>query len=118
VIEVDEAKLRGAVLNLISNAVHATQPGDVIGLTVSVVDGVVRFDVDDSGPGVPAERREILLERFARPGAADSEGTGLGLAIARVVAQGHGGQLALLDSPLGGLRARILLPASVIRETP
>jgi signal transduction histidine kinase len=118
VIEVDEAKLRGAVLNLISNAVHATQPGDVIGLTVGVVDGVVRFDVDDSGPGVPAERREILLERFARPGAADSEGTGLGLAIARAVAQGHGGQLALLDSPLGGLRARILLPATVIREAP
>ncbi|MBE9604674.1 HAMP domain-containing protein [Acetobacteraceae bacterium H6797] len=63
--------------------------------------------VDDDGPGIPAETREEAFKPFASFSAG---GTGLGLAIARDIARAHGGDIALLDSPLGGLRARVRLP--------
>jgi two-component system, OmpR family, sensor kinase len=111
VLAVDAPKLRGALLNLIDNAVHATADGDVVGLSVSrEVTGSTVLSVDDSGPGIPPQRRRLVLERFARPGAADSGGSGLGLAIAQAVARAHGGQLVVGDSPQGGCRVSIVLP--------
>jgi len=111
VIHLDAAKVRGALLNLIDNAVHATVDGDVVGLSVSrEPDGTTTLSVDDSGPGIPPERRTLVLERFARPGAADSEGAGLGLAIAAAVARAHGGDLVIGDSPYGGCRVSMVLP--------
>ncbi|WP_342669087.1 ATP-binding protein [Belnapia moabensis] len=63
--------------------------------------------VDDDGPGIPAGEREGAFRPFAtgRP-----DGTGLGLAIARDIVRAHGGDILLEESPLGGLRARLLLP--------
>ena len=52
-----------------------------------------------------------MLQRFARPGAADSEGSGLGLAIVKTVAEAHGGALTVDDSAMGGCRVAILIPA-------
>ena len=113
VIQMDAAKIRGALLNLIDNAVHATADGDVIGLSVTrTSEGWAWLSVDDSGPGIPAERRQAVLERFARPGAADSEGSGLGLAIAHAVAKAHGGELIIGDSPYGGCRVSMVLPCA------
>jgi signal transduction histidine kinase len=114
VVEVDEAKLRGALLNLVDNAVHATADGDTIALLADLTDEGVMLAVEDSGPGIPPEQREAVLQRFARPGAADSHGSGLGLAIANAVAAAHGGTLSLSASPLGGLRAAMTLPTTVI----
>ena len=113
VLNLDAAKVRGALLNLIDNAVHATVDGDVVGLSVSrEPDGTTTLSVDDSGPGIPPERRTLVLERFARPGAADSEGSGLGLAIAQAVARAHGGDLVIGDSPYGGCRVSMVLPCA------
>jgi two-component system osmolarity sensor histidine kinase EnvZ len=64
--------------------------------------------VDDDGPGIAPEAREEAFRPFA---SSRSGGTGLGLAIARDIARAHGGDILLEDSPLGGLRARVLLPA-------
>ncbi|MBW6400431.1 HAMP domain-containing protein [Roseomonas sp. HJA6] len=64
--------------------------------------------VDDDGPGIPEEQREEAFRPFATFSAG---GTGLGLAIARDIARAHGGDIELEDSPLGGLRARVRLPA-------
>jgi len=118
VVQVDAAKLRGALLNLIDNAVHATSEGDAIALNVDRgAGGSIAVSVDDGGPGIPPEQREAVSQRFARPGAADSEGSGLGLAIARAVAEAHGGALAIGDSPLGGCRVTITLPPESIVVT-
>src|SRR5205807_6303304 len=104
--------LRGALLNLLDNAVRATQPGDVVAITVVVEPtDLIAVSIEDSGPGIPDASRSDVLERFARPGAADSEGSGLGLAIARAVAEAHDGALLLETSQYGGLAARMLLPA-------
>ena len=70
--------------------------------------------VDDDGPGIPADRREDVFKPFFRLDEArnqDSSGTGLGLSIARDIARSHGGDIMLEDSPLGGLRAIVKLPA-------
>ncbi|KAA0700464.1 HAMP domain-containing protein [Neorhizobium sp. P12A] len=69
---------------------------------------------DDDGPGIPVESREDVFKPFFRLDAArnlDNSGTGLGLAIARDIARSHGGNVTLGDSPRGGLRATIRLPA-------
>jgi two-component system osmolarity sensor histidine kinase EnvZ len=69
---------------------------------------------DDDGPGVPADKRDDVFKPFFRLDAArnlDNSGTGLGLAIARDIARSHGGNVTLGDSPLGGLRATIRIPA-------
>ena len=60
------------------------------------------------------DMREEVFKPFLRLDAArnqDNAGTGLGLAIARDIARGHGGDIVLQESPLGGLRARVMVPA-------
>jgi two-component system osmolarity sensor histidine kinase EnvZ len=69
---------------------------------------------DDDGPGIPPASRDDVFKPFFRLDEArnlDNSGTGLGLAIARDIARSHGGNVTLGDSPLGGLRATIRIPA-------
>ena len=113
VLLVDEAKVRGAVLNLVANAVKATAPGDTIRLSALLdeVHGEIELVVEDSGPGIPEHQRAAALERFSRPGARSEGGTGLGLAIVKAVAESHGGRVAIGESELGGARVSIVLPS-------
>ncbi|MNL83298.1 Sensor protein CpxA [compost metagenome] len=72
------------------------------------------LNFDDDGPGIPRESREDVFKPFFRLDEArnlDASGTGLGLAIARDIARTHGGNVTLSDSPLGGLRATVRIPA-------
>ncbi|NRA99252.1 MAG: HAMP domain-containing protein [Rhodobacteraceae bacterium] len=97
-----------ALSNLVGNAVrHA----DRVEVSVTLTANVVRFDVDDNGPGIPPERREEAIRPFARLDEARNQnaggaGVGLGLAIVADVARQHGGKLSLEQSEtLGGLKA-------------
>ncbi|WP_428429641.1 ATP-binding protein [Pararhizobium sp.] len=70
--------------------------------------------IDDDGPGIPERSREDVFKPFFRLDEArnlDSSGTGLGLAIALDIARSHGGNVTLADSPMGGLRAMVRVPA-------
>ncbi|WP_158277268.1 ATP-binding protein [Serinibacter arcticus] len=70
--------------------------------------------VDDDGAGIPEAERERVFERFVRLDEArerDGGGSGLGLAIARELAREQGGDVTLAESPSGGLRAVLRLPA-------
>ena len=69
------------------------------------------IDIDDDGPGLPPQAREHALQRGARLDERQP-GNGLGLAIVRELAHLYGGDLALADSPAGGLRASLRLPCA------
>jgi two-component system osmolarity sensor histidine kinase EnvZ len=74
----------------------------------------ITVTVDDDGPGIPETSRDDVFKPFFRLDEArnlDSSGTGLGLAIARDIARSHGGDVTLSDSPMGGLRAVVRVPA-------
>lgn len=77
----------------------------------SAKDGRLTIDVDDDGPGVAAEMRDQVLGRGTRADEA-APGSGFGLAIVRDLADLYGGSIALDKGPLGGLRARLELPAA------
>jgi two-component system osmolarity sensor histidine kinase EnvZ len=97
--------LRRAITNLVDNACrHARGVALAAG---QVGDRSVEVTVDDDGPGIPAADREGVFRPFE---SGSVGGTGLGLTIARDIVRAHGGEIVLEDSPLGGLRARILLP--------
>jgi two-component system, OmpR family, sensor histidine kinase MtrB len=108
----DKNALERAVRNLLDNAArHAGGPSAV---HVQRRDGVVVVSVDDDGPGVPAEDRERVFERFARgPRAARRSlpGAGLGLAIVAETAARHGGAAWCTAAPGGGARFSLSLPA-------
>jgi len=83
-------------------------------LTARSRDDRVVIRVDDDGPGIPPEDRERVFERFTRlddARARDAGGSGLGLAIVRELARSRGGDVRLGESPAGGLRAEVDLPA-------
>lgn len=76
--------------------------------------GSLTVIIDDDGPGIPADSRDDVFKPFVRLDEArnlDSSGTGLGLSIARDIARSHGGDIKLDDSPLGGLRVIVRVPA-------
>ena len=102
---------RRCVANLVGNA---GKHGDRVALKARHADGWLTVTVDDDGPGIPPEEREAVFRPFYRLDAArnvDGGGSGLGLAIARDIAISHGGDVILAESPLGGLRAVLMIPA-------
>lgn len=103
VLRVRPLALRRAITNLADNACrHARN----VAVSVERQDRALHVLVDDDGPGIPLGRRESVFRAFET----GSGGTGLGLTIARDIVRAHGGDIALEDSPLGGLRARVRLP--------
>jgi two-component system, OmpR family, sensor kinase len=110
-VAVDEQRLTQALLQLCDNAVKHTGPGDVVALGSSYDGATARLWVRDTGPGVSAEDREMIFERFARSVVAESdEGFGLGLSIVRAIAQAHGGTVSLEDEQPHGARFVVSLP--------
>ena len=111
VVSVRPQAFRRLLGNLVANAARY---GDRIEIHAVHDERYLTVTVDDDGPGIPEEMREEVFKPFLRLDAArnqDHAGTGLGLAIARDIARGHGGDIVLQESPLGGLRARVKVPA-------
>ncbi len=98
-IDADEEKLGRVFENLLTNSMQAMPDGGQIGIRATMIDGEVKVEVFDDGPGVPAAIRERLFEPFISQG--KESGTGLGLAIARGIVRAHGGEINLVNSPRG-----------------
>lgn len=110
VIPVRPNALKRCVVNLVENAVRH---GSHVRVALQQGDHAIEIVVDDDGPGIPPERREEAFRPFHRLDSGRSlatGGAGLGLAIALDIARGHGGDIILDDSPLGGLRGVIRIP--------
>jgi signal transduction histidine kinase len=98
----DRRLLAQAVGNLLDNAVKYTPEGGRIELAVTCLDGRPAIVVADTGPGIAADERSRVLERFVRLDSARSTpGSGLGLSLVQAVAQLHGAELALEDNQPG-----------------
>ncbi|UVK51095.1 two-component sensor histidine kinase [Mesorhizobium sp. AR02] len=104
-----------AFARLLSNVIgNAFRYAKTVEVSANHGRGSLVVTVDDNGPGIPVDRREDVFKPFVRLDEArnlDASGTGLGLSIARDIARSHGGDITLDDSPLGGLRAVIKVPA-------
>jgi len=108
-IAADPDLLRAAVLNLMLNAAQALNGRGAVDVTADRCNGSWTIEVRDSGPGIPAELRDEVLEPFFTT---KSRGGGLGLPIAKRVAEMHGGTLTLTCPESGGTSVVITLPTA------
>ncbi|MEN3582857.1 HAMP domain-containing sensor histidine kinase [Streptomyces sp. ZYX-F-203] len=110
---VDAARMQQVLVNLLANARTHTPPDTVVTARVRGEGSWVRVDVEDDGPGIPADLLPRVFERFARGDSARSRATGstgLGLAIVRAVASAHGGTVTVASVP-GRTVFTLCLPA-------
>lgn len=111
-IQLDPDLVAQVVRNLLDNADRHAGEGPVR-LSTHAAGSSLIVSVDDAGPGIPAEDRERVFDRFHRRDSARdraSGGNGLGLGIARAIVVAHGGRIWVADSPLGGARLSFSLP--------
>ncbi|HEX4112885.1 MAG TPA: HAMP domain-containing sensor histidine kinase [Stellaceae bacterium] len=113
----DRHLLSQAIANLLDNALKYTPQGQV-GLAVRRRGEQFLVEIADSGPGVPANHREQVFDRFFRlENSRSTPGNGLGLSLVRAVAKLHGGDVRLEDNR-PGLKAVMILPAAQERAVP
>jgi heavy metal sensor kinase len=111
----DPDLLRRVLDNLLDNAVRHTPAGGKVNLAAQPEGDGWRLDVHDGGPGVPAEARPLLFQRFARPDGPrerSNGGAGLGLALSQAIAEAHGGSLVLVENGASGALFRLSLPGA------
>lgn len=109
-VNVDPARIRMVLGNLLSNAIRHTPPGGSIGVGAAETGGSVRVEVVDDGEGIAPELLPKVFDRFVR--GSGSRGSGLGLAIARDLVQAHGGSIAVESKVGAGTRIRFTLPVA------
>ena len=107
-VRIDEAKVRRALHNVVSNALDAMQPGGTLTVATYSADSSIEIQLTDTGPGIPEEIRDNLFEPFVTYGKA--RGTGLGLAIAQKAIRDHGGTISAQSVPGQGATFIIRLP--------
>lgn len=108
----DPILLQEMIGNLLDNAIRYTPPGGQVTVAVGMRGGQPVLSVEDNGPGIPADERERVFERFHRLLGSGADGCGLGLAIVREIALGHGARAGIEPGASGcGTRVRVEFPA-------
>ena len=107
-MDVDPARLREIVSNLLANALRHTPSGGSVDLAARVAGGDFEVTVRDTGSGMSAEELDHIFDRFYR--SPNSPGSGLGLPIARDLVQAHGGTVTATSEPGRGTTVRFTLP--------
>lgn len=112
----DPVAIRQLVANLVENGIRYTKPGGSVTARLRSHDGSVVLDVEDTGIGIAEEDLPRVFDEFYRGANAReyaAEGTGLGLAICKVIAQRHGGDIAVKSQPGHGTCFAVTLPGVV-----
>ena len=114
----DETKLRQVLINLLGNAIKFTQRGHIM-LAITRVGPRIRFEVSDTGPGVPEADRAAIFEPFQQAQSeGDVGGTGLGLPISQKIIALMGGKIEVGENPGGGARFWFDLAFDSANESP
>lgn len=114
IIVADRDRIVQVIVNLIGNAVKFSPPDTTVVVSAARCSGVVRFSVRDQGRGIPADKLEVVFERFRQIALEDGtkkKGAGLGLAICRAIVSQHGGRIWAENNSNGGAVFRFELPA-------
>jgi signal transduction histidine kinase len=109
IAKIDPRALSIAAGNLVHNAIAHSPAGGLVTVRAAPREEGFRIEVDDQGPGVPAEDRSRIFAPFTRT--ESSTGAGLGLSIARRIVEAHRGRIGVEDAARGGARFTIELPA-------
>jgi len=107
----DPTRLTQVHNNLVSNAVRYAPPGTRVEVICADEGGLLRTEVCDRGPGIPAGERERVFERYYQVGGGRGSGLGLGLHVTRTVVALHGGRVWVEERDGGGCRFVVELPA-------
>ena len=121
-VRTDPPKLRQVLINLLGNAVRYTEEGGVtLRLSATPADEsqrlLLRFEVEDTGPGIAAEDQARIFEAFVQVGNATQKGTGLGLTITRQFVELMGGTIQLDSTPRKGATFRVEVPVEGALES-
>jgi two-component system sensor histidine kinase BaeS len=108
VMDIDPARVREVVANLLANALRHTPAGGSVDVAARLVGEDVEVTVRDTGTGMQADELDRIFERFYR--SPDSPGSGLGLSIARDLVQAHGGTITATSEPGKGTAIGFTLP--------
>jgi len=95
--DVDHDRIIQVLTNLMSNAAKFSPKGQVVTLSATRTDRMIRISVIDRGPGIPPEFRDRIFQKFSQADSSDRRakgGTGLGLSISKAIAEKHGGSLS------------------------
>ncbi|MDD2463161.1 MAG: CHASE2 domain-containing protein [Desulfobulbus sp.] len=106
----DESLLLQAVINLLDNAVKFSPPGTEVCLVLREEAETFHLEVSDQGPGIPAEERIRIFEKFQRIETTGEQGFGLGLHLVKQIIHRHGGEIAIVETKEGGARFELILP--------
>lgn len=112
-LRVDEATVRLALVNLLDNAIKYTPPSGTITVTSEIRGDDYLIEVTDAGPGIPAEHRSLIFDRFYRvekDRSSQPGGAGLGLAIAKWAVEANGGRIELASREKQGSTFRLVFP--------
>ncbi len=110
-VPMDGVLIEQVFVNLLENAVKYTPPSTPIEISASQIDGRVRVDVADRGPGIPPGEEARIFDKFYRVvGEGPVSGVGLGLTICRGIITAHGGRIWAENRPGGGAVFRFTLP--------
>ena len=108
---IDPDRIFQVLSNLLANAIKFTPSGGEISVKASSIDGAVRVEVGDTGPGVPRGQLEAIFECYRQAGQIGREGLGLGLFISRAILAAHGGKIWVESRPGEGSTFMFALPA-------
>jgi signal transduction histidine kinase len=106
---VDESSIRGALMNLILNAIEATPEGGVVSISTARTAESLRLEIADTGPGIDEEKAKKIFEPFYTTKAG---GLGLGMPYAKKIIDQHGGTIVLNSRPGEGTTITVMLPAA------
>jgi signal transduction histidine kinase len=98
-IVADRERLQLVLDNLISNAIKYGPEGGTITVRAAQRDDFLRIEVADEGPGIPADYRQAIFDKYVRVPGVQPRGAGIGLYIAREIVRAHGGEIGVDDEP-------------------